>query len=134
VAHRIRRARDLVDVWAPMPSDRLAVVAFANLDALAARARAILDVNRKAVATWLGGRHDLACVPSRATIAFPRLERLADASAFAAELFARTGTAVAPGRFFGSPAHFRVAFGGLPEQVAAGLAAISATLDGAAPA
>ena len=30
VTRRIRRARDLVDVWAPMPSDRLSVVAFAE--------------------------------------------------------------------------------------------------------
>jgi aspartate/methionine/tyrosine aminotransferase len=134
VTRKIRRARDLVDVWAPMPADRLSVVAFANLDAIAARARAIVETNRSAVSAWLAGRPDLACVPSRATIAFPRLEGLADASPFAERLFAETGTAVAPGRFFGSPAHFRLAFGGPPDRVAAGLAAISAVLDNAAPA
>ena len=72
LTRRIRRARDLVDVWAPMPSDRLSVLAFANLDALAARARGIVEPNRAAVQSWLAGRRDLACVPSRATIAFPR--------------------------------------------------------------
>lgn len=134
VAHRIRRARDLVDVWAPMPSDRLSVVAFANLDAIAARARGIVETNRRAVAAWLSGRRDLTSVPSRSTIVFPRLEGSEDASRFAERLFASTGTAVAPGRFFGSPAHFRLAFGGRPDLVAAGLAAISATLDAPAPA
>ncbi len=134
VARRIRRARDLVDVWAPMPSDRLSVVAFANLDSIAARARRIIEANRNAVGAWLAGRPDLSCVPSRATIAFPRLEGCEDASPFAERLFARTGTAVAPGRFFGFPEHFRLAFGGRPDQVAAGLKAVSATLDGPSPA
>ena len=134
LARRIRRARDLVDVWAPMPSDRLSVVAFANLDAIAARARAIIETNRSAVAAWLASRRDLACTPSRATIAFPRIAGVDDTSPFAERLFSGTGTAVAPGRFFGSPAHFRLAFGGRPDVVAAGLAAISATLDGASPA
>ena len=134
VTHRIRRARDLVDVWAPMPSDRLSVLAFANLDALAARARGIVEPNRTAVRAWLAGRRDLACVPSRSTIAFPRLLGSDDASPFAERLFAQTGTAVAPGRFFGFPGHFRLAFGGRPDRVAAGLAAISATLDESAPA
>lgn len=134
VTRRIRRARDLVDVWAPMPSDRLSVVAFANLDALADRARGIVEPNRAAVAAWLAGRPDLVCVPSRATIAFPRLVGTDDAGPFAERLFARTGTAVAPGRFFGFPAHFRLAFGGRPDRVTAGLAALSATLDDPAPA
>jgi aspartate/methionine/tyrosine aminotransferase len=110
------------------------VVAFARLDALAARARAIIEANRGAVRAWLTGRRDLACAPTHATIAFPRLEGSSDASPFAARLFAETGTAVAPGRFFGSPAHFRLAFGGRPDRVAAGLSAISLVLDRAAPA
>lgn len=134
VTHKIRRARDLVDVWAPMPADRLAVVAFANLDAIAARAREIVETNRGAVNAWLGRRPELVCATSHATIAFPRLERFADASPFAARLFAETGTAVAPGRFFGAPAHFRLAFGGRPDLVAAGLSAISSVLDTVAPA
>jgi len=134
VTQKIRRARDLVDVWAPMPADRLAVVAFENLDAIAARARAIVETNRGAVDAWLARRPELVCAPFHATIAFPRLEGFADASDFAARLFAETGTAVAPGVFFGSPAHFRMAFGGRPDLVAAGLSAISSVLDNPPPA
>lgn len=129
VTRRIRRARDIVDVWAPIPADRLAVVAFANLDRLAARARRLVEANRSMVLGWLAGRPDLECVPPRATLAFPRLAGQEDAGPFVERLFAETGTAVAPGRFFGFPAHFRVAFGGRPEDVAAGLAAISRALD-----
>jgi aspartate/methionine/tyrosine aminotransferase len=54
----------------------------------------------------------------------------ADAGPFAERLFRETGTAVAPGRFFGSPAHFRLAFGGDPARVREGLASIGRCLDG----
>jgi aspartate/methionine/tyrosine aminotransferase len=134
LTRRIRRARDVVDVWAPMPADRLSVLAFRNLDSLSARAKGIIETNRSAVAAWLAARPDLACAPPRATVAFPRLARSSDAGPFAERLFAETGTAVAPGHFFGAPAHFRIAFGGTPEVVAAGLASISAVLDRPGPA
>jgi len=129
LTRRIRQVRDVVDNWAPMPSDRLAVVAFRNLGALAARARAIIEANAARVSSWLATRTDLECVPPRSTLAFPRLTGVDDAGPFVERLFARTGTAVAPGHFFGSPAHFRIAFGGEPERVAAGLEAISGVLD-----
>jgi len=121
----IRRARNIVDVWAPMPADRLSVVAFQNLDRLAARARAIVEANRSGVQNWLAGRADLECVPPRATLAFPRLAGVGAAEPFVEKLLAETGTAVAPGRFFGAASHFRIAFGGRPDDVARGLAAIS---------
>ncbi len=133
LTRRIRRVRDVVDVWAPIPSDRLAVVAFRNLDALAARARAILEVNASRVEAWLAGRAEIESVPSRSSLVFPRLNGVADAGPFVEALFAGTGTAVAPGLFFGSPAHFRLAFGGSPDDVAAGLESLSRFLDGPGP-
>ncbi len=45
IAQRIRRARDVVDVWSPMPSDRLSVIAFRNLDRLDARAHEVLPTD-----------------------------------------------------------------------------------------
>jgi aspartate/methionine/tyrosine aminotransferase len=128
-AARIRRVRDAVDVWSPMPADRLSILAFRHLPVLAERARRIVEANRAAVVRFLAGRTDLASVPPKATIAFPRLETAASADAFAERLFAETGTAVAPGRFFGAPRHFRIAFGGDPSTVAEGLSAIARTLD-----
>ena len=129
VTQRIRRARDLVDVWGPMPSDRLAAVVFRNLDALAERARSIVENNLTLVASWLAATPGLECVPPRATVAFPRLRGGGDAGAFADRLFREAGTAVAPGHFFGAPDHFRIAFGGDPSVVAAGLDAIRRCLD-----
>jgi aspartate/methionine/tyrosine aminotransferase len=128
VTLRIRRARDLVDVWGPIPADRLAVVAFRNLGALAARARSIVSGNAARVAAWLGRTPWLECVPPRVTVAFPRLRGCADAGAFCERLFRETGTAVAPGHFFGAPAHFRIAFGGETAKLERGLEAIRRTL------
>jgi aspartate/methionine/tyrosine aminotransferase len=133
VTRRIRRARDLVDVWAPMPSDRLATIAFRNLDALAARAQSIVQTNQSRVDRWLAATPALECVPSRTTVAFPLLRGAGDAGPFVDRLFRETGTAVAPGHFFGAPDHFRIAFGGDPEKVAAGLDAIRRCLEKAQP-
>jgi aspartate/methionine/tyrosine aminotransferase len=132
LVERMRRVRDVVDVWAPIPSDRLAVVAFRHLDALAARARRLVETNAAAVNAWLASRPELDCIPFRSTLAFPRPSDAARADGFAERLFAATGTAVAPGRYFGAPEHFRIAFGGPPETVAAGLASISRFLEGGA--
>lgn len=125
LARRIRRARDVVDVWSPIPSDRLAVLAFRNLLVLAARARGLVDANLAQVTAWLAANPRLECVAPRATLAFPRLRGVADSGPFVEALLRKTGTAVAPGHFFGAPAHFRIAFGGDPAQVARGLAAIA---------
>jgi aspartate/methionine/tyrosine aminotransferase len=131
LTRKIRRARDLVDNWAPMPSDRLSVVAFRNLDCLAARARALIDANLLQVSSFLADTSGLECVRPRATLAFPRLRGVADSLVFTERLFRETGTAVAPGHFFGAPSHFRIAFGGQPSEVAAGLASIARCLPAA---
>jgi len=130
-AARVRRVRDAVDVWSPMPADRLSTLAFRHLAVLAERSRRIVEANRAAVRKVLAGRSDLTLVMPKATIAFPRLESADSADAFAERLFAESGTAVAPGRFCGAPRHFRIAFGGDPAAVADGLAAIARTLDAA---
>lgn len=127
-AERIRRARDVVDVWAPIPADRLSVLAFQHLDRLAARARALIEANTRLVADFFAACSDLECAPSRATIAFPRLRGSDDGDGFARRLLERYGTAVAPGSFFGAPPHFRISFGGATEGLARGLEAIGRCL------
>jgi aspartate/methionine/tyrosine aminotransferase len=129
LAERIRRARDVVDVWSAIPADRLALVALRHLDRLSERTAAIAGPNRERVRSWLSQRSDLECASPAATLAFPRIKGVPDSSPFCETLFRETGTAVAPGRFFGSPAHFRIAFGGEPGALARGLAAISRRLD-----
>ena len=129
LTRRMRRARDVVDVWSPIPSDRLAVVAFDRLDALAARARSLVEKNLARVRAFLAETPSLECAAPRATLAFPRIRGVADSTPFAERLFRKTGVAVAPGHFFGAPGHFRIAFGGDPEAVAEGLEAIRRELE-----
>jgi aspartate/methionine/tyrosine aminotransferase len=128
LAGAIRRARDVVDVWSPMPADRISVVAFRHIDRLAERARRIVEANRSAVERFLGGQNALRAAPTRSTLTFPRLAGTEDAGPFVEKLFRETGTAVAPGRFFGAPAHFRIAFGGDPGSLQRGLAALERAL------
>ncbi|HEY2797651.1 MAG TPA: pyridoxal phosphate-dependent aminotransferase [Thermoanaerobaculia bacterium] len=129
LARKIRRSRDVVDVWSPIPSDRLSVLAFDRLDVLAARARALVETNLGRVTAWLAETPRLECAVPRATLAFPRIRGVDDAAPFADRLFKRTGVAVAPGHFFGAPAHFRIAFGGEPAKVAEGLELIGKELE-----
>ena len=129
VTERIRRARDIVDVWAPMPADRLSVLAFHHLDRLAARARSLIEANSPIVSDFLSSRPELEFVPSRSTIVFPRFRDGRDSEPFARRLFETSRVAVAPGRFFESPSHFRLSFGGSTENLRRGLDAISTCLE-----
>jgi aspartate/methionine/tyrosine aminotransferase len=128
VTENIRRARDVVDVWSPMPADRISVVALQNLDWLKERARSLLKKNFALIGPFLASRPDLECVSPAATIAFPRFADGRDAESFADRLFRKSGVAVVPGKFFDFPSHFRISFGGETESVRKGLEAIAAVL------
>jgi aspartate/methionine/tyrosine aminotransferase len=134
VAERIRRARDVIDGSGSIATERLATLAFAQLNRLEARATALLDVNRPLVHDFLRGRAELdAVLPRNSTVVFPRLRAVHDTTAFAERLLADRDTAIVPGRFFEAPAHFRLGFGGPSEVVRAGLAHLGAALDGTPP-
>jgi len=129
VAERVRRARDVVDGTGPFPAERIATLAFAGLDRLRARARAILEPNRAMVRGFLESRPELdAADPVGGTVAFPRLSGVNDADPLVKRLFDLYDTGVVPGRFFDAPAHFRIAFGGPAETLAGGLARIGEAL------
>jgi aspartate/methionine/tyrosine aminotransferase len=130
LAERIRRARDVVDGTGSIVAERLAVLAFERLDDLLARSRRILELNGAVVREFLASRRDLEWVdPAGGTVVFPRIRGVADASRFCDHLMSGRDTAIVPGRFFDAPAHFRIGFGGRPEPLRSGLAAIAAALD-----
>ncbi len=130
LAHRVRRTRDVVDGTGPFPTEKLASVAFAHFDRLAARARHILEPNRAAVRAFLARRSELECVPpDGGSVVFPRIRGVADAGPFVERLLVEQQTLVVPGRFFEAPAHFRIAMGGKPEILAGGLTRICKALD-----
>ncbi|MGH9368100.1 MAG: aminotransferase class I/II-fold pyridoxal phosphate-dependent enzyme, partial [Thermoanaerobaculia bacterium] len=125
---RIRRARDVVDVSGPIPAERLAHLAFQNLDRLLQRARRIVEPNQRLLRESLAAWEPLECAPFAATIAFPRFRDGRDAGPFTARLFERHGVAVVPGAFFGLPSHFRISLGGEPEAFREGIEVIGRSL------
>lgn len=129
VTHRIRRARDVVDGTGSIVAERLATLAFQQLDRLYDRARTVLARNKAVADAFLRSRRELEWVPSAGTIVFPRIQGVEDAGPFVERLMQERRTAVGPGRFFEAPAHFRVGYGGDTEKIRAGLAHLTAALD-----
>lgn len=131
VIERIRRARDAVDAVGVYPAEVASTRAFAMIDRLEARARAILEPNLKRLVRFMDSRSDVEWVrPDGGTVAFPRFVDGRDSDSFAERLLRDHETAVVPGRFFGAPGHFRIAFGVLPESLERGLEAIERVLQG----
>ncbi|HSS43924.1 MAG TPA: pyridoxal phosphate-dependent aminotransferase [Thermoanaerobaculia bacterium] len=129
ITERIRRARDIVDVSGAIPAERLAHVAFQNLDRLTARARKLVEQNASLVRSFLESRRELEFAPSRTTIVFPRFRDGRDAGPFVERLFAEHGVALVPGSFFDAPPHFRISFGGSTAKLTKGLEAVGRCLD-----
>jgi len=130
VAERVRRARDVVDGTGPIVTERLAALAFEQLDRLIARARALLATNGAMVRDFLRGRRDLEWLdPRGGTVTFPRIRGVADTARFAERLLQERETAIVPGHFFQAPQHFRLGFSGPTDRLAGGLEAIGAALD-----
>jgi aspartate/methionine/tyrosine aminotransferase len=115
-------------IAAPDVAERLSVLAFQHLEALAGRARTILGRNKALANAFLASRPDLEWVPSAGTIVFPRIKGLADAGAFVERVMREHGTALGPGSFFDAPAHFRLGYGGDTDRIREGLARVAACL------
>ncbi len=129
LAYRVRRVRDVVDGTGSIVAERLATLAFAQLDALADRARTILTRNKALADAFLTSRSDLRWAPSAGAVVFPRIEGLDDVSGFAERLLRDRETAIVPGRFFDAPAHFRLGFGGATDRLRGGLEQLGAALE-----
>jgi aspartate/methionine/tyrosine aminotransferase len=121
ISQRVRRARDVVDGTGSIVAERLAVVAFQHLEALAVRARTILVRNKAVVDAFLAAHPQLEYAPSAGTIVFPRIRGVDDAGPFVERLMTEYRTAVGPGRFFDAPAHFRIGYGGDTNTIRDGL-------------
>ena len=127
---RVRRVRDVVDGTGAVPSERLAVLAFEQIDRLLARARHILEPHAHMLKRFVETRSELDWVaPAGGPIGFPRLVDRDDAGPFVDYALEHFGVGVVAGRHFGAPAHFRVAVGGRRRAVEEGIEALSKALD-----
>ncbi|MBC7985113.1 MAG: aminotransferase class I/II-fold pyridoxal phosphate-dependent enzyme [Sphingomonadaceae bacterium] len=129
LAERIWRLNELFAVAQPHPTERLALIALANLAEIDAANTAHLAHNRALANAFFPSRADLEVAPlTHGITAFPRLIG-GDVHRLHALLRDRHDTSIVPGRFFGAPDHFRVGIGGEPAVVEAGLARLAKGLD-----
>lgn len=130
LAERFRRTRDVIDGTGPIVTERLATLAFAELDRLHERAMSILTANHTLARQFLDERPDLEWFdPGISTVVFPRIRGIEDIGRFAERLLAERETAIVPGCYFGAPAHFRLGLGGTTDSLRGGLERLRAALD-----
>ena len=122
----------LNDLFASTPvhsGERLSVVAVQQLGEIGARAKALLDRNRKLLNDFLDTREELEVIrPEFGTVMFPRV-RSGDAEELCRVLREKYETSVVPGKFFEMPAHFRVGIAGETDVLEAGLERLGKALD-----
>jgi len=129
LARRLWRLNDLFSPVPAHPAELLSVVALAQLEKIAARAKRLLDANRQILRQAIGGHPALEpFLAEHGTVAFPRLRR-GSVEALCEGLRERYDTSVVPGRFFESDDHFRVGIGGPTDALREGAARLARALD-----
>ena len=128
LAWKMRRLNDLYSATPVHPGELLSVVAFQYLDLLRARARRIVEADRKLLRDFLAQQSAISAVSTEwGTTSFPRLLS-GNADAFLERLRSQFDTSAVPGRFFEMPDHFRIGMGMKTEMFAEGLNRISRAL------
>jgi len=129
LAKRIWRLNDLFGNIPAHPAERLSVIALKNLDAIGARARALLERNRPLLDQFLDSRDDLDTIrPRLGTVVAPRVRR-GRVDELCSLLLEKYETSVVPGAFFEMPDHIRIGIACDSEMLAAGLERLGAALD-----
>ena len=129
LAHQMWRLNDLFGVNAAHVAEQMSVNAFDHLTVLRERARKLLTANRDLLDQFLDSHPSLECSrPPAGTVVFPKLSS-GDGELFVELLRDKYETSVVPGRFFGSPQHFRIGIGGDTDNVRGGLERLDAALE-----
>jgi aspartate/methionine/tyrosine aminotransferase len=111
LAERMWRLNDLFGVNQAHQAERLACIAFEDLDRINGDNPALLERNRARFNAFAASRRDVECMPARHGVtAFPKWAG-GDTHRLDALLRERYDTAVVPGRWFEMPDHFRIGFG-----------------------
>jgi aspartate/methionine/tyrosine aminotransferase len=123
------RINDLYAATPAHPAELISVIVLNNLDKVAARAKVLLDANRRSLNEFLDAQTTLDVYrPVHGTIVFPRL-RKGSVNDFVKLLRDKYETSVVPGCFFDMPQHFRIGTGGDPEMTRIGLQRLGLALD-----
>ena len=129
LAERVRRLMDLVSVNSAHPSERLALLALERADELLAEVNAQLAHHIELVDAFVKSQPLLSWVRPRAgTCGLVRADGI-DVEELTERLARDHQTGIVPGRFFGAPDTFRLAWGVDTAIVRTGLERIAAALD-----
>jgi aspartate/methionine/tyrosine aminotransferase len=129
LARAIWHINDLHGVNAPHAAELFSVIAFNHLKEIGAPYQKRLDANRQIVNRWLDERPEMRVArPPLGTTLFPKLWG-DNAEAFCDLLREKHEVSVVPGRFFESPAHFRMFLGADTPTFTEALKRIGTALD-----
>jgi aspartate/methionine/tyrosine aminotransferase len=129
IAKEICLLDDIFGASAPLLMEQLSVSAIAQLPKIAARAKLILETNRRTLADFLRTRRDLEAVSTNGgTTSFPRVLNV-DVDKLCEWLITKYETNVVPGRFFESPQHVRIGLCCEPVNFSAGIKCLGNALD-----
>jgi aspartate/methionine/tyrosine aminotransferase len=129
LVHRLWRVRDLVEAVGSAVSDRLGAFAFSRMDRLRERTRVIVSANLELARGFAAAQPRLSlATPPSATVMFPRLLGVDDTEAFVRDVAERHGVALAAGRYFDAPQHFRISLAGATAPLAEGLKRLTEAL------
>jgi aspartate/methionine/tyrosine aminotransferase len=129
LAERMWRMTELFNNIGVHAAERMSLIAFQNLGAIARRSRTLLDANAAALNAFYAACPQLEAMPHvHGTVSFPRL-RGGGADALCTLLIDRYDTAVVPGHFFGAADHVRIGLGVDPAVFAEGLGNLGHALE-----
>ena len=122
---------DINNVEGVFIGEKIAALAFEQLEILKEKERAHVEHNRALMKNFMASESDrLSWVePAAGVTCFPRLETGETGDDLAERLWREHDTAITPGSFFGAPEHVRIGFGGSSEYLSLGLEKISDALD-----
>jgi aspartate/methionine/tyrosine aminotransferase len=121
LAHRMWRLNDLFGVNPAHIAEQMSAIAFDQLGELRQHAQKLLATNWSLLDQFLDAHTELECFrPSGGSVVFPKLTG-GDPETFFELLRTKYETTVVPGKFFGSPEHFRIGIAGDTASVRSGL-------------
>jgi aspartate/methionine/tyrosine aminotransferase len=130
VRGRLARLLDYLTVLPPAPVAGAAEAALRQADEILERSRSHVAAGRRVFEEWLSRRPEMRWVPPDGGVAaLLRVEGISDAGPLCDWLLRERDTAVVPGRFFGDPAAFRLAFGIDPKKLAGALKHLGEAID-----
>jgi aspartate/methionine/tyrosine aminotransferase len=128
LVRKIWHLNDLFGVIPAHAAERLSCIALENLGEITARARRLLETNRRLLNAFFESRDDLDWTPHQfGTVSFPCLKS-GSVEVLSSLLAEKYETSIVPGKFFSMPQHFRIGIGCETATLREGLARLAKAL------